>query len=123
MATKSVFSFLLAAALSLPSASAAFTCTESDATCSALADLYSAVTGWTDSNWIAAAGGTAIDYCSFDGVSCDTSTPPVVVSLCVLFSSRGPQPLSRTDPVLLADLSTAILSLAPSRPALATLPR
>jgi len=65
---------------------ASFTCGNSNdaATCAALGDLYTAttVTAWSNSDgWSTAAAGTATDYCSFAGLSCDGSG--LLTALCV----------------------------------------
>ena len=71
----------------------AFACTRSGATCNALGDLYASASGagWELPNvagvgvppqaWAAAASGVATDYCTFEGVVCDSANN--VVSLCV----------------------------------------
>ena len=63
----------------------AFTCTQSDAFCGALGDLYAATGGgdWMRSDgWEDAAAGVATSYCAMGGVVC---TPGVGVTiLCAL---------------------------------------
>jgi hypothetical protein len=81
-----VLALLLAA--STQQADAQFTCTDTSAagtvTCAALGDLYAATNGarWaTQTGWLAAAAGTATDFCTFFGVTC---TSGAVTSLCAL---------------------------------------
>ena len=87
-----VLALLLAA--STQQAHAAFTCTDTSpagtVTCAALGDLYAATNGagWeTKTGWLAAAAGTATDFCTFFGVECSTPTlesSGAVTSLCAL---------------------------------------
>ena len=69
----------------LPACQSLLTCgVNNNATvCSALGDLYSATNGasWANSNgWSIAAAGTAIDYCTFFGVTCSNG---VLQLMCV----------------------------------------
>ena len=53
-----------------------FTCTSQDTTCAQLGALYSSTAGssWTsNTNWATAASGTATDYCTFFGITCDST--------------------------------------------------
>ena len=62
-----------------------FSCTQQDATCSALGDLYYATNGagWTiNTGWASASAGTSTDYCTFSGVTCNGGA---VTSMCVSF--------------------------------------
>jgi hypothetical protein len=93
-ATRAARAAPLVAALLLASAcsaSAAFTCTQTDTTCTALGDFYTSLGGpnWTNltsgatstDNWHKAAAGTpGISYCSFLGVTCNLGS---VSKLCV----------------------------------------
>ena len=77
-----VAALLLACACT--SASAAFTCTQTDTTCAALGDFYVSLGGpnWPNTTsgststaaWHAAAAGTATSYCTFLGVSCSSGS-------------------------------------------------
>jgi hypothetical protein len=105
-ATRAARAAPLVAALLLAcasSASAAFTCTQTDkATCAALGDFYYALGGpnWTNASttssttgsittstdfWHQAAAGTSTSYCSFLGVSCTIGVPTaarLVTKMC-----------------------------------------
>ena len=84
---------LLFAAALRPAGATAFACTRSGAICNALGDLYASTNGagWELPNvagvgvppqaWAASASGIATDYCTFEGVVCDSANN--VVSLCV----------------------------------------
>ena len=64
-----------------------FSCTQQDATCSALGDLYYATngTGWgTNTGWASASAGTSTDYCTFYGLTCDAGGR--VVYMCASLS-------------------------------------
>jgi hypothetical protein len=61
-----------------------FSCTQQDATCSALGDLFDATNGagWTIKiGWASASAGTSTDYCTFSGVACNGGG--LVTQLCV----------------------------------------
>ena len=57
----------------------AFTCTTSDIVCDALGDLWAATNTGTGTwlhtaGWVDASAGTATDYCTFYGVTCDSNS-------------------------------------------------
>ena len=89
---------LLALAFTLYSTSdAAFVCTQADAACTALADLYAATGGsaWSsfyhgNVGWSDAAAGTATSYCSFTGVLC--SPLGALTWLCAPVTARRRPP-------------------------------
>ena len=76
---------LLVAALAARAAAAAFTCAPANdvTACAALGDFYVATNGasWaSNAGWTTAVAGTATDYCTFQGLSCNGS---IVTVLCV----------------------------------------
>jgi hypothetical protein len=76
---------LVAGVFSCVAGSQVFSCTQQDATCSALGDLYYATNGagWTTkTGWASASAGTSTDYCTFSGVTCNRGA---VVEMCVSF--------------------------------------
>ena len=55
-----------------------FACTQQDATCAALGDLYASTNGvgWFNAHgWVQAAAGVPTDYCRFDGVGSSFTAP------------------------------------------------
>ena len=62
-----------------------FSCTQQDAACSALGDLYYATNGagWTtNTGWASACAGTSTDYCTFSGVTCNGGTVTQMCAPC-----------------------------------------
>jgi len=107
--------------LSLSSASCSFTClglpANDPSLCAALASIYAGFNSPSSlANWSSAAAGIATDYCTFTGLTCNTSlTPYIPTQLCARLRRAGARPRAPHRPPAAARCTTRT-SAAPFRP-------